>query len=104
ATGMNVFGHSLDAVARHPGITVRQLGLAGVSRTCQECPVVTSCGGGLYTHRYRAATGFANPSVYCADLLKLITHISDYVPQLTASQPEAATHGLSDDAFRALAS
>src|ERR1700733_11631268 len=104
ATGMNVFGHSLDAVARHPGITVRQLGLAGLSRTCQECPVVTSCGGGLYTHRYRAATGFANPSVYCADLLKLITHISDYVPQLTASQPEAATHGLSDDAFRALAS
>jgi uncharacterized protein len=26
-------------------------------------------------HRYRVANGFDNPSVYCADLMKLITHI-----------------------------
>jgi uncharacterized protein len=104
ATGMNVFGHSLDVVAQHPGITARQQGLAGLCRTCQECPVVTSCGGGLYTHRYRSTTGFANPSVYCADLLKLITHISDCLSQVAARQPEVATHAMSGDTFRALAS
>jgi uncharacterized protein len=104
ATGMNVFGHSLDVVVQHPGITARQQGLAGLCRTCQECPVVTSCGGGLYTHRYRAATGFANPSVYCADLLKLITHIRDCLPRATTGQPGAATHAMSGDTFRALAS
>ena len=59
ATGLDVFGHSLDVVSQHPGITARQQGLAGLCRTCQECPVVASCGGGLYTHRYRSATGFA---------------------------------------------
>jgi uncharacterized protein len=37
------------------------------------------CGGGLYPHRYRQGTGFRNPSVYCEDLLHLITHVSDRV-------------------------
>jgi uncharacterized protein len=102
-TGLNVFEHGLDAVARHPGITARQHGLAGLSGTCQKCPVVTSCGGGLYTHRYRAETGFANPSVYCADLLKLITHIGDRLPQAQAATPAAPTHGMGGAEFRALA-
>jgi len=102
-TGLNVFGHSLDAVAQHPGIAARQQGLAGLCQTCQECPVVTSCGGGLYTHRYRAATGFANPSVYCADLLKLITHVSSHLPPAAPVRPPAPTHGVSSTEFRALA-
>jgi uncharacterized protein len=103
ATGLNVSEHSLDVVASHPGIAARQQGLAGLCQTCQDCPVVTSCGGGLYTHRYRADTGFANPSVYCADLLKLINHISSCLPQQAAGQEEAPMHAMSDESFRTLA-
>ena len=40
---------------------------------------MTICGGGLYPHRYRAGSGFRHPSVYCADLLRLITHVRDRV-------------------------
>ncbi|MGW6946535.1 radical SAM/SPASM protein FxsBH, inactivated beta-hydroxylase extension form [Streptomyces xanthophaeus] len=72
ATGFNVFDHAFDQVAAHPGVRARQLGLAGVSGSCRRCPVVRSCGGGLYTHRYRAGNGFDNPSVYCADLRELV--------------------------------
>ncbi|MCX4525067.1 radical SAM/SPASM protein FxsB, inactivated metallohydrolase extension form [Streptomyces sp. NBC_01551] len=72
ATGFNVFDHAFDQVAAHPGVRARQLGLAGVSDSCRRCPVVRSCGGGLYTHRYRAGSGFDNPSVYCADLRELV--------------------------------
>ncbi|MFF2008671.1 radical SAM/SPASM protein FxsB, inactivated metallohydrolase extension form [Streptomyces sp. NPDC058195] len=75
ATGFDVFTHSFDEVAAHPGVRARQLGLAGVSETCRRCPVVRSCGGGLYTHRYRSAgpaDAFDNPSVYCADLAALV--------------------------------
>ncbi|MCC0098980.1 FxsB family radical SAM/SPASM domain protein [Streptomyces flavotricini] len=72
ATGFDVFRHSFDEVALHPGIRARQLGLAGVSAECRACPVVRSCGGGLYAHRYRPANGFDNPSVYCADLKALV--------------------------------
>ncbi|MFJ8853963.1 radical SAM/SPASM protein FxsBH, inactivated beta-hydroxylase extension form [Streptomyces sp. NPDC102437] len=78
ATGFDVFTHTLDEVAAHPGVRARQLGLAGVSETCRRCPVVRSCGGGLYTHRYRS-TGpsgeFDNPSVYCEDLAALVRGI-----------------------------
>jgi uncharacterized protein len=102
ATGLDVFHHSLDAVGRHPGITARQQGLAGLCRTCQQCPVVTSCGGGLYAHRYRAATGFDNPSVYCPDLLKLITHITSAQPRVAAHRPPP-THVISGSDFAELA-
>ncbi|MEU1126377.1 FxsB family cyclophane-forming radical SAM/SPASM peptide maturase, partial [Streptomyces sp. NPDC005899] len=77
ATGFDVFRHTFDEVAAHPGVRSRQLGLAGVSATCRTCPVVRSCGGGLYTHRYRAANGFDNPSVYCADLEALVKGVEE---------------------------
>ncbi|MFE3654986.1 radical SAM/SPASM protein FxsBH, inactivated beta-hydroxylase extension form [Streptomyces sp. NPDC059165] len=75
ATGFTVFDHAFDEVAAHPGIRARQLGLAGVSGTCRRCPVVRSCGGGLYTHRYRSGADFDNPSVYCTDLEALVRGI-----------------------------
>ncbi|MFA1544786.1 FxsB family cyclophane-forming radical SAM/SPASM peptide maturase [Actinomadura chokoriensis] len=75
-TGMDVFRHAIDEVAAHPGIRARRGGLAALCTTCRACPVVASCGGGLYAHRYRAdGSGFANPSVYCADLSALIEHV-----------------------------
>jgi uncharacterized protein len=75
ATGLNVFGHSFDAALEHPAVAARQLGLDGLCTTCRQCPVRDVCGGGLYPHRYRAGAGFLNPSVYCPDLMRLITHI-----------------------------
>lgn len=89
-TGLDVFGHTLDEAAGHPAITARQQGLAGLCRTCRDCPVVTSCGGGLYTHRYRTGAGFDNPSVYCADLMKLITHVRSRLTPVTANLAERA--------------
>lgn len=93
-TGTNVFDDDLDTVAQHPGIQARQRGIAGLSETCQRCPVVTSCGGGLYTHRYRTRNGFDNPSVYCADLLKLITHIDSNRAAATALPPGIPAHAI----------
>jgi uncharacterized protein len=75
ATGMNVFHHSIDEVARHDAIVSRRRGLDGLSAACRSCPVVETCGGGLFAHRYRTGSGFDNPSVFCADLKKLITHV-----------------------------
>jgi uncharacterized protein len=67
-TGLDVRRHSADDFA----------GFAGVPPTptaCAECPIVATCGGGLYAHRFRHDTGFDNPSVYCADLARLIVGI-----------------------------
>ncbi|HZU58226.1 MAG TPA: FxsB family cyclophane-forming radical SAM/SPASM peptide maturase [Actinocrinis sp.] len=85
ATGLNVLVDDIAAAADHPGLRARALGLAGLSKTCQACPVVASCGGGLFPHRYRSESGFDNPSVYCDDLFKLVTHVSE------SERPSAAT-------------
>jgi uncharacterized protein len=78
-TGRHILTDSFDAVLDHPTTVARQLGAGALSLQCQTCPVMPVCGGGLYPHRYRSGTGFRNPSVYCADLLRLITHVSDRV-------------------------
>lgn len=75
ATGLHVTRDSFDAALRRPGIVARQLGRDGLCDTCRACAVHRTCGGGLYPHRYRAGHGFANPSVYCRDLYRLISHI-----------------------------
>lgn len=102
-TGTNVFDHDLDTVAQHPGIQARQQGIAGLCETCQRCPVVNSCGGGLYTHRYRTGSGFDNTSVYCADLLKLITHIESNRPAAARGLPGIPAHALAAKDLPALA-
>lgn len=74
-TGLSVRSDPFDAALAHPTTVARQGGLAALSEVCRACPVVRVCGGGLYPHRYRAGHGFTNPSVYCPDLLALITGI-----------------------------
>ena len=83
ATGLNVFSHSVDQAAAHPGVAARQTGIAALCPACRACPMVRACGGGLYTHRYKVGNGFDNPSVYCEDLKVLI-------PRVTARPAAAA--------------
>jgi len=77
ATGLHVSRDSLDAALELPQIAARQIGERGLSSKCRECQIRRVCGGGHYSHRYREGTGFANPSVYCPDLMALISHIRD---------------------------
>lgn len=89
--GMNVRTHSIHDACRNDLVQLYQKGAGGLCETCQTCPIVAICGGGYLPHRYAAATGFANPSVYCRDLMKLITHVRDRVLE---TFPEALRHKL----------
>ncbi|MFE6287366.1 FxsB family cyclophane-forming radical SAM/SPASM peptide maturase [Streptomyces sp. NPDC057877] len=75
-TGLDVFRHDFDETLRHPGVRARQAGAAALAASCRACPLLGVCGGGHYAHRYRAGHGFANPSVYCADLQRFIRHVA----------------------------
>ncbi|MEU9300827.1 FxsB family cyclophane-forming radical SAM/SPASM peptide maturase [Streptomyces sp. NPDC048269] len=108
ATGMSVFTHSLDGLMTHPGIAARNEHHAELSATCMACPVVRTCGGGLYAHRYSSASGFDNPSVYCADLLVLATEVPAAQAGHAAAGPrpdarQRVTAHLPDGAFDAFA-
>ncbi|MFE3030647.1 radical SAM/SPASM protein FxsB, inactivated metallohydrolase extension form [Streptomyces canus] len=93
ATGYHVDEHTFEQVARHPGVQARQRGLLGLSETCRACPVVESCGGGLYAHRYSSVREFDNPSVFCADLRALVDGIAERITERQLSpavlDPEA---------------
>lgn len=78
-TGYDVFRHGFAEFATHPGVRARQRGVDGLGDTCRGCPVVRSCGGGLYGHRYSSENGFDNPSVFCGDLRSLVEGIADRV-------------------------
>ncbi|MFF7452815.1 FxsB family cyclophane-forming radical SAM/SPASM peptide maturase [Kitasatospora sp. NPDC008115] len=105
ATGMDVFRHSLDDVLRHPGMAARQAGPAGLNAVCRACPVVRSCGGGLYAHRYREGS-FDHPSVYCADLRVLIDGLAARAGTAARAVPppvDVAGPGLTDSQLGELA-
>jgi uncharacterized protein len=42
---------------------------------CRACCERDTCAGGYLPHRFSSTRGFDNPSVWCADLLKLFTHL-----------------------------
>ncbi|WP_182708668.1 FxsB family cyclophane-forming radical SAM/SPASM peptide maturase [Thermomonospora cellulosilytica] len=75
ATSLHVSTDSFDSALLLPRIAARQIGHRALAAECRACPLRKVCGGGLYTHRYRSGSGFANASVYCPDLIRIITHI-----------------------------
>ena len=46
---------------------------------CLKCPIQNICGGGYLGHRYSEQNRFNNTTIYCNDLMKLITHIQNDV-------------------------
>ena len=79
ATGLHVTRDQFDAALMLPSMAARQIGVQALAAECRSCRIHQVCGGGQYGHRYRSGTGFANPSVYCPDLMRLIDHISEVV-------------------------
>jgi uncharacterized protein len=65
-----------EAISKHRSLLQR----VGLCATCQACPVVEICGGGSLPHRY-GTDGFNQPTVYCAELLALITHAKEKLTQ-----------------------
>ncbi|GGT32983.1 FxsB family cyclophane-forming radical SAM/SPASM peptide maturase [Streptomyces purpureus] len=76
ATGLDVHRNTFDEALEHPGIVARQLGRGALPAACLDCPLVAVCGAGNYAHRYVAHSGFQHPTVYCADMTRLIRHIA----------------------------
>ncbi len=95
-TGLHVGRNTFDEALRLPGVVARQSGAAALAPECRRCALRDVCGGGHYVHRYRDnGSGFANPSVYCADLQVLIHHVrrrlADDVARLARTPAGGAT-------------
>jgi len=84
--GINVIGNELDEAFDNDLGLLFHLSGQKTCQFCKACPILNICGGGYLPHRFSKINGFNNPSVYCKDLLKLITHIQN---KLFDAIPEA---------------
>ena len=74
-TGLSVADHTFDEALTTPLVIEQQAGERALAATCRSCRMLRVCGGGVFSHRYRAGRGFRNPSVYCPDLYTFISHV-----------------------------
>lgn len=79
ATGGLISLEGLRAAETAPAVISRRLGVRSLAQTCQDCSLVSICGGGYQPHRYSQQSGFLNPSVYCAALTRIINTIATRV-------------------------
>lgn len=75
----SVLTHEFDEALDNDLARLYHVSHKKLCKQCRACPVRDICGGGYLPHRYSSKSGFNNPSVYCHDLLKLITHIQNKV-------------------------
>ena len=77
--GININNDEIDEVKNSDLIEIYYNSGKYLPKKCLACPVQEICGGGYLPHRYSSKNGFNNPSIYCDDLLKLITYIQNKV-------------------------
>jgi uncharacterized protein len=63
---------------------------------CRNCPEREVCGGGYLPHRYSQSRQFDNPSVWCADIKRLLAHVRARVNESESIAP--AGEGLAEPA------
>ena len=49
------------------------------SAICQSCDLLRVCGGGMLTHRYSAANGYDNPTIFCEDQQHLVARMRGHL-------------------------
>ena len=79
-SGLNVLTHSFDDLGQALPLVHRLVGEGLPLPTgCRDCADKAVCGGGYPPHRYSRQREFDNPSVWCADIKRLLRHIRTQV-------------------------
>lgn len=78
-TGLNVTDNNLSEAYNSELINLYYNSHNILCTICEECPINMICGGANLTSRYSKDKGFNNTSIYCKDVMKLISHIQNRV-------------------------
>jgi uncharacterized protein len=80
--------HLLDVLASDSYDAYRQQ-QRPASGLCNACPELTVCGGGMVAHRWRANSGYNNPTVFCADQKHVIATMRAAIARLSTPRFES---------------
>jgi uncharacterized protein len=85
-TNMNIATHDFTEIVKLPlGKLYFEDSMEKLCTKCLECPVVDICKGGRLVHRHKKENGFNNPSIYCEDMILIISHIQNKMMELIPS-------------------
>ncbi|MFD2562261.1 radical SAM protein [Aquimarina rubra] len=90
-SGMNVLFNDFSDIKKSPlGKLYFEDSSVKLNDKCLHCPIRDICQGGRLVHRFNKENGFNNPSVYCKDLIKFISHIQnrliDIFPEIYSNE------------------
>ncbi|WP_326982993.1 radical SAM protein [Chryseobacterium sp. MYb264] len=74
---INIHTHEIDSVLEDPLFDIYLNSHQMVNEKCLNCPIYEICGGGFLLNRYSNENGFDNPTIYCHDMIKLVSYIQN---------------------------
>jgi uncharacterized protein len=80
--GWSVVDHAIDEILTSAEFQAYYRQQRPVSAACAACPDINVCGGGMVAHRWSAARGYDNPTIFCADQRHLIARMRHVVEAL----------------------
>jgi uncharacterized protein len=75
ATGLTIHDADFRDLAHANPLHAEIIRGVALPDACEQCEEKITCAGGYLPHRYSRERQFNNPSVWCADLLKLFRHM-----------------------------
>lgn len=78
-TGLNILHNNLSEAYDSELINLYYNSHNILCTACELCPINNICGGANLTSRYSKENGFNNTSIYCKDVMKLISYIQNRI-------------------------
>ncbi len=76
-TGLNLKNRAIQDIVGAEKWQFQVSASTSLPEKCRACVFKDSCGGGYLPSRYSAARGFDNPSVHCASLVRIFSHVGE---------------------------
>lgn len=74
---VNVHTHKIQDIFEDDIFDIYYNSHEKVCDKCLNCPVYDICGGGFLGNRYALKNGFDNPTIYCKDIIRLLSFIQN---------------------------
>jgi uncharacterized protein len=74
---LGVLTDPVESVFQHRAFQCAASAQEALPSTCRQCELRSICGGGDLPSRFSRSRAFECPSVYCADLTKIIHHVAE---------------------------
>jgi uncharacterized protein len=97
STTFNIFDNAIADIMLEPRWKAARDASLNLCDKCRRCEFMQACGGGYLPHRFSKQNGYANPSVYCDDLIAIFNYMQSVLSRhVFISKPGGERVNISD--------